>query len=144
MKIAADNFVTSIKYYVTSYADERSLITFQDKLPENERNYSNALFRYKIEAFTVVLDIIVTSYKHWFNKNTLDLIQGLSCLDARSFHILLKKGQPDYIILQLVEALKSFYKNLTTEMLQSEILDLTKHCDIIRESRIEDYEVSYT
>lgn len=81
MKIAADNFVTSIKYYVTSYADERSLITFQDKLPENERNYSNALFRYKIEAFTVVLDIIVTSYKHWFNKNTLDLIQGLSCLD---------------------------------------------------------------
>ena len=65
-------------------------------------------------------------------------------IDARSFHILLKKGQPDYIILQLVEALKSFYKNLTTEMLQSEILDLTKHCDIIRESRIEDYEVSYT
>ena len=144
VKIAADNFVTSINYYVTSYADERSLITFQDKLPENERNYSNALFRYKIEAFTVVLDIIVTSYKHWFNKSTLDLIQGLSCLDARSFHILSKKVQPDYIILQLVEALKSFYKNLTTEMLQSEILDLTKHWDMIRGGRIEDYDVSYT
>ena len=35
-------------------------------------------------------------------------------------------------MLQLLEALKGFNKNIATTVLQSEILNLTKHWDVIR------------
>ena len=53
MKITPHNFVILIKLYLATYADEASSITIQDKLPENERNHTNALSTYKISVFNV-------------------------------------------------------------------------------------------
>lgn len=47
MKITADSFLIFIKHNFYTYGDLSNSKTVQDKLPKNERNYTNSLFKYK-------------------------------------------------------------------------------------------------